>query len=71
MKKLIKTKISVCFNNIIAIMKQKYASTYQEKAKKRLISLHAGDPTETSNSAQLAHIEVNLRCCSAMYQKST
>ena len=66
-----KTKISVCFNNIIAIMKQKYVSTYQEKAKKRLITLHRGDLMETSNSAKLAHIEVNLDCCSVMYQKST
>ena len=32
MKNLLKTDISACYNNIIAILKMKYASTYQEKA---------------------------------------
>ena len=51
-----KTKISVCFNNIIATMKQKYVSTYQEKAKKRLITLHRGDLMETVHSLHTSRL---------------
>ena len=49
MKNLLKTNISACFNNIIAILKLKYASTYQEEAKYILVTLHRGDPIDTKS----------------------
>ena len=49
MENLLKTSISACSNNIIAILKLKYASTYQEEAEYILVTLHRGDPIYIKN----------------------
>ena len=49
MKNLLKTSISACSNNIIAILKLKYASTYQEEAEYTLVTLHRDDPIDIKN----------------------
>ena len=46
MKNLLKTDISACYNNIIAILKMKYASTYQEEAQYILVTLRRGYPID-------------------------